>query len=67
MTSTFHLYYTVVVNSDLVNRKTFQVEKVNIPNITKNNFSEDNVSDERFKAARRQSMVLRFFNSFSFY
>ena len=37
MTSTFHLYYTVVVNSDLVNRKTFQVEKVNMQNITKNN------------------------------
>ena len=37
MTSTVHLYYTVVVNSDLVNRKTFQVEKMNIPNITKNN------------------------------
>ena len=37
MTSTCHLYYTVVVNSDLVNRKTFQVEKVNMQNITKNN------------------------------
>ena len=37
MTSTFHLYYTVVVNPDLVNRKTFQVEKVNMQNITKNN------------------------------
>ena len=37
MTSTFHLYYTVVVNSDWVNRKTFQVEKVNVQNITKNN------------------------------
>ena len=37
MTSTFHLYYTVVVNSDLVNRKTFQVEKMNMQNITKNN------------------------------
>ena len=37
MTSTFHLYYTVVVNSDLVNRKTFQVEKVNMQNITKSN------------------------------
>ena len=37
MTSAFHLYHTVVVNSDLVNRKTFQVEKVNVQNITKNN------------------------------
>ena len=37
MTSTFHLYYTVVANSDLVNRKTFQVEKMNMENITKNN------------------------------
>ena len=37
MTPTFHLYYTVVVNSDLVNRKTFQVEKVNMQNIAKNN------------------------------
>ena len=37
MKSTFHLHYTVVVNSDLVNRETFQVEKVNMPNITKNN------------------------------
>ena len=37
MTSTFHLYYTVLVNSDLVNHKTFQVEKVNMQNITKNN------------------------------
>ena len=37
MTSTCHLYYTVVVNSDLVNRKTFQVEKVNMQNITKSN------------------------------
>ena len=37
MTSTFHLYYTVVANSDLVNRESFQVEKVNMQNITKNN------------------------------
>ena len=37
MTSTFHLYDTVVVNPDLVNRKNFQVEKVNMENITKNN------------------------------
>ena len=27
----------VVLNSDLVNRETFQVEKVNMQNITKNN------------------------------
>ena len=37
MTYAFHLYYTVVANSDLVNRKTFQVEKENMQNITKNN------------------------------
>ena len=37
MTSTFHLHYTVVVNSDLVNRKTFQVKKIIMQNITKNN------------------------------
>ena len=37
MQPTFHLYYTVVVNSDLVNRKTFQVEKVNMSNLKKNN------------------------------
>ena len=37
MTSTFHLYYAVVVYSDLVNRKTFQIEKVNMQDITKNN------------------------------
>ena len=37
MTSTFNLYYTIVVNSDLVSRETFQVEKVNMPNIAKNN------------------------------
>ena len=37
MTYAFHLYYTVVANSDLVNRKTFQVEKVNMQNITKSN------------------------------
>ena len=37
MTFTFHLYYTVVVNSDFVNCKTFQVEKVNVQNIKKNN------------------------------
>ena len=37
MTSTFHLYYTVVADSDLVNRKIFQVEKMNMQNITKNN------------------------------
>ena len=37
MTSTFHLCYALVVNSDLVNRKSFQVEKVNMQNITKNN------------------------------
>ena len=37
MTSNFHLYDTVVVNPDLVNRKNFQVEKVNMENITKNN------------------------------
>ena len=36
MTSTFHSYYIVVVNSDLVNSKTFQVEKVNMQNITIN-------------------------------
>ena len=36
MTSTFHLHYTVVVNSDLVNCKTFQIEKVNMQHITKN-------------------------------
>ena len=37
MKSTFHLYYAVVVNSDLVNHKTFQVEKVKMENITKYN------------------------------
>ena len=42
MTSTLHLYYTVVANSDLVNRKIFQVEKVNIQNITKNNVDPQN-------------------------
>ena len=37
MSSTFHLHYAVVANSDLVNRKTFQVEKSKMQNITKNN------------------------------
>ena len=37
MTSTFHLHYTVVVNSDLVNRKSFQIKKIIMQNITKNN------------------------------
>ena len=37
MTSTYHLYYAVVVNSDLINRKTFQAEEVNEQNITRNN------------------------------
>ena len=37
MTANFHFYNTVVVNSDLVNRKTFQIEEVNVQNITKNN------------------------------
>ena len=42
MTSTLHLYYTVAANSDLVNRKIFQVEKVNMQNITKNNVDPQN-------------------------
>ena len=35
MISTFHMYYTAVVNTDLVNCQTFEAEKVNMPNITK--------------------------------
>ena len=30
------MYYKIVANSDLVNRKTFYAEEVNMPNITKN-------------------------------
>ena len=60
MTSTFHLYYTVVVNPESVNRKTFQVEKLNISNIT------SGVSQECLKADTRKYIVLRFFNIFSF-
>ena len=51
MTSTFHLYYTVVVNPESVNRKTFQVEKLNISNIT------SGVSEECFKADTRKYIV----------
>ena len=64
MTSTFHLHYTVVVNSDLVNCKKFQVEKVNMQNITN---KQREASEKHFKAATRQSMVLPLFNIFSFY
>ena len=63
MTYAFHLYYTVVANSDLVKRKTFQVEKVNMQNITKNKVKPQ----KSFKAAMRQSNVLRLFNILSFY
>ena len=54
----------VVVNSDLVNRETFQVEKVTMQNITKNNV-------EPWKSAlnllRSTLQCYGFFNIFSFY